>query len=1253
MATLFRVESKDINDLSALQLTKLLKLLLYLEARSSGIAARAVDVALNITVADGGEDGRIEWSGSPESTEYLPCRLVQFQNKATNMGPADCANEIINKKKGTVKPMVDAVLSKDGAYILFTTQELTEDQKIERIAAMRRELERLGKVYANKAMLDIYYAAKIEGWVNKYIAAIVAVLNWVGRPLDRGLKTWIDWSQYEEYLRFSFVADEERQSIIRNLKALLTEQRKCARIIGLSGLGKTRLAFEVFRDIDALDDLSERVVYIDAGPNRSINGLICDWVQYGIEGIIVVDNCDISLHETLVKEVKRTNSKLSLLTLDYNFERGSTQTEMVRLKQLSDNHIKQILDPVYSSKIQDIDRVVAFAQGFPQMAVLLADARLDSEPDMGRLNDDDLARKMIWGGREPIAIDENILQACSLFDRFGLDDEVAIEYKFIAQNIVELDLDKFYECVKRFEQRGIIDRRGRFAMVVPKPLAIRLAAEWWQRTRPEKQQKLIESDMPGNLVESFCSQISLLDFLPEVKSLTESLCGLQGPFGQAEMILSDRGSRLFRAFVDVNPDVTSKSLSRVISTMTIEELLLVRGEIRRNIVYALEKLCFHKSCFEESANSLLLLAAAENESWSNNATGYFKQLFNTFLSGTEAPPHVRLKVIDSALESGTESIRNIAIDALTQVIDTHEMGRMVGAEYQGSGAPLREWRPTVWGEAFNYWEEALQRLCVLVEQKDKHSGKAKAAIANHIRGLMNRGRVDKLDEVIKRIVAIDGPLWPVALDSIKDCLRYEGGEMPLEGKTKLEEWIKLLTPSDLGERLKLYVTEPPYEHEKGEDGHFTDIAEINAKALAVELSSDMNIIIPYLDNLITGNQRLAYYFASNLIQSTGKWEALLSATIERTCKIARPNIAFLLGILNGIFVSDSEQWESIVRKLSATESLIPYYANIISTGAITTQQLQRLIELISHKKISPNSANALVYGRPLEHLETSTVCRFVLDLAAISDDAAWVAGDILYMYCHGNAEKWQSCKSIFKEIVLKMFINKSSIQNQHEMYLWKEITEKLLTTEDADFAVAISSNIIEGYSDKSSYSDLLYYVKPIIRIMFRQYGRQVWPVFANAIKNSDPLNKYRLSHLLNTEDTFNKMNPSVLAELPDDLLRDWCYQEPDIAPQFVAEVTDVILENDKGIQISPRAMFLIDNFGNNKEVLSALTSNLGTFGWTGSLVLYYQRELAMFELLKNHKIEEVRKWVNRQIDYLKKMIDREKRSDEEHGWGIY
>ena len=197
----FRVESTDIKALNDLQLTRLLKLLLYLEARSSGIAERSVEVALNINVRDGGEDGRIQWVGDPPSTQYLPLNLVQFQNKATTtMGPADCAKEISNKD-GSMKHMVEEVLDNDGAYILFTTQELNKDQKTARIELIRAKLEELGKGYAATAIIEIYDASKIEGWVNKYITAIVTVLNWIGKPLERGLKTWEDWSQHSEYQR--------------------------------------------------------------------------------------------------------------------------------------------------------------------------------------------------------------------------------------------------------------------------------------------------------------------------------------------------------------------------------------------------------------------------------------------------------------------------------------------------------------------------------------------------------------------------------------------------------------------------------------------------------------------------------------------------------------------------------------------------------------------------------------------------------------------------------------------------------------------------------------------------------------------------------------------------------------------------------------------------------------------------------------------------------------------------------------------
>ena len=1252
MGTLFRVESKDISGLNDLQLTKLLKLLLHLEARSSGIAERAVEVALNITVPDGGEDGRIQWSGDPPDTDYLPCQLVQFQNKATNMGPADCANEIQNRD-GSMKQMVEDVLDNGGAYILFTNQELNTRQKIPiRIAKIREKLTELGKPYADTATIDIYDAAKIEGWVNKYVSAIVTVLNWVGRPLERGLKTWNDWSQDREYQRFKFVADENRRIALESFKSLLKKQGKCARIIGLSGLGKTRLAFEIFRNLDKHDDLSERVVYI-ASANPSIVGLVSDWVQCGLEGIVVIDNCDISIHEKLRREVQRTDSKLSLLTLDYNLERAS-KTEIVLIERLPDENIKEMLEPMYGEKIPDLDRIVAFAQGFPQMAVLLVDARLDREPEMGSLTDDDLAYKMLWGGRAPIAKDEKILKGCALFDQFGLDDEASPEYEFIARQIVEVDLDDFYDCIKRFEERGLMDRRGRYAKLVPKPLAIRLAAEWWRRTRPEKQIELIQSEFPGALVESFCNQISRLDFLPEVKSLTEELCGPQGPFGQAEVILSNRGSRLFRALVEVNPLATSKALSNVMQRLNDDELFEIDGDVRRNLVWALEKLCFYEICFEEATNSLLLLASNENESWSNNATGIFKQLFRTFLSGTEAPPNLRLKVIDSALGSDKEPVRKLATEALEMAIDINGGTRTIGAEYQGSGEPLQEWRPKIWGDAFKYWEQALERLCNLVIEKDPLASLAKTSIANHIRGLMIYGRVNILDRVIKRIVDQDGPLWPAALDSIKLSLSYEGNKMPNEGKAKLKEWVSLLTPDDLADRLNILVTNPPYEHEKDDDEKFVDIAAKNAKLLADELASDLDSLVSLIDNLLVGEQRQAYWFGKKLIEAAGRWEPLLSEVISKVVNIEDSNINLLLGILNGIFNLDISEWNNIVEIFYNKEILNKYYANVLVTGKVTIEQLECVTELIDKNKIEPIAANTFLYGRPLDHLNYIDVTQFVKNLASISENCLWIALDILSMYCHGDNEKWNNCKSTFKEIVVKLRLDRDKKnQGQLEMHHWYDVVKKLLRDDDKVFAIDITRQILTSCTNKLSYGDMWHYIQPIVRIIFQKHAKDVWPLFSEAIRNAVPLEEYRLIQLLGSGSSFKKKKPSVLSELPDEILTEWCLQNTETAPEFVAQTTDVLLETNDKYQISPRAQFLIDNFGDNEKVLSELSANLSSFGWTGSLVPYLHKEVEALKELKDHKNINVRNWVNRRLDYLSKMIERETRRDEEHDWGIY
>jgi len=779
-----------------------------------------------------------------------------------------------------------------------------------------------------------------------------------------------------------------------------------------------------------------------------------------------------------------------------------------------------------------------------------------------------------------------------------------------------------------------------------------LASEWWDSTPIKDQKDLVLKKMPGQLQNSFCQQIKKLDFLPEVKDLTSSLCGTQSPFGQAEVILSDRGSSLFCALVEVNPYATSEALYRILQPLEHEQLESISGQVRRHLVRSLEKLCFHEKVFEHSAKCLLWLASAENESWGNNAAGEFKQLFRTFLSGTEAGPDKRLAVLDYALQSNKLAIQELAINAMDAAIDTYGGSRMVGAEYQGSGKPLEEWRPKIWQEAFDYWAGVLGRLVDVVVNKSEVSFLAKDVIGSSIRGLMQYGRVYELDKAIKRIVEADGPLWPEALDSIKSSLSYDSKKMPEEGLAKLHEWVELLTPESLDGRIKLIVSIPSWEHDKEEDGHYIDVATNNAEAFAKELAGNISVLQPYLPQLLQGEQRKAYWFGRCLVLNAHKWEPLLSESISFLETVDSSNPSFMYGLLDGVSEIEFGIWDSYISRLGDSEQLARFYPSALTTGKINVSHLKRILDLIKCGHLEISVVTAFTYGRALDEVSEGIVISFVSELRCISNQAAWMALDILSMYCHGDKEKWNSCAKTFEGILVNLSLVKENSDHQLDTYHWSEAAKKLLARGDAAFAQQLAERILESCDERIGYGDLTHYVKPVMRKLLETYGEDVWPIIAKAIKTEEPLIQYRMAQLFSHEDSFNKGGKSVLSDLDDSILFQWCRSEPDFAPVFVARSVEVVVENDGRCIISPRAQFLLDEFGDSEVVLSALSSNMGSFGWTGSVVPHYKKEVTALTPLKSHQKTTVREWADRRISYLEQRIKSESQRDEEESWGI-
>src|SRR6266545_1299545 len=520
MPRLLECSYEDIQSLPPLELTRLLRKLLYLEARISGIAASAVQASLKIDVPDGGEDGRIQWQGGVSSTSWLPARFCVFQSKATEMGLTACKSEILVEGAPRLKPRVEEVLDAGGVYVLFYGRSCNPDQQVPRIEKMREAIREAGKPYADACTLLIYDANRIAAWASEHLSAIVQVYMAANKPLPSSMENWSSWSRFSAFARFAYVAgDGARDVALFQLRAHLSKSsRNTARLVGLSGLGKTRLALEVFRPpADGSPNLeqqslSDQLAYINAEEiaHHELLAAVQTWRRDGVHGILVVDNCDKELHNKLDTHVKHGDSKLSLLTIGHDPEASATSTEdfpYIQLGTADDNVIAAMLKQHYAPLAEaDINFIVKeVARGFPQMAVLVADARLQKR-EIHTAVEDSLLRRMLGAPPDAESPAFQVIRHCALFEHLGMTEALADEYKWVAV-FAGIDPDRFYEHVERFKVRGILSKHGNFVQVRPAPLAMRLAADWWRQCSPEKAARLIEGDIPDRLAEALCERI--------------------------------------------------------------------------------------------------------------------------------------------------------------------------------------------------------------------------------------------------------------------------------------------------------------------------------------------------------------------------------------------------------------------------------------------------------------------------------------------------------------------------------------------------------------------------------------------------------------------------------------------------------------------------------------------------------------------------------------------------------------------------
>jgi hypothetical protein len=309
------------------QLRQLLRRLLEAEARARGIPLSAIAVGGNQTAVDGGVDGSIVWDHLPDPEGWLPRRMIHLQSKAEAMGPAKLTKEM--RPKGKARPLFAELAAARGAYIVFSNDDPSKSAYDARIAAMRAALADVAG--ADSVVLDFYGADKIARWSNQHPGVALWLLDQIGRPLA-GWRGYGAWSAPDSGGQLYLLDDTARATVdgremnvgdaVTTMREVLVRPGGVVRLIGLSGMGKTRVAEALFDDrLDGGTPLpNDRAIYGDAGLDLAVSAaLMAEQIAVvGIEAVVVVDNCAQRAHGQLAEIVRRGNSRASLLTIDYD-----------------------------------------------------------------------------------------------------------------------------------------------------------------------------------------------------------------------------------------------------------------------------------------------------------------------------------------------------------------------------------------------------------------------------------------------------------------------------------------------------------------------------------------------------------------------------------------------------------------------------------------------------------------------------------------------------------------------------------------------------------------------------------------------------------------------------------------------------------------------------------------------------------------------------------------------------------------------
>ena len=1087
--------------------------------------------------------------------------------------------------------------------------------------------------------------AKIRGWFNFVHQTVNNYSNTLLMPMNDFIKSYS--TNGITYISFPKFAEIRHQ--------ILTEPYRLIQFMGLSGIGKSRMIFEIFHEIDN----SNNYYCSNASDDRLLNELSTFLRErMNEEGVIVLDDCNGDAFSKISKLRLEINTKYKIIgiyndTEDIVRERGVNQLYLNR-RDLLDSVNQYIQDQIglLGNQAENIVRQIQdISDGFPVVAIKAIQSYRENGVT-NLMNEDELWKKMC--GYQSLTVDERVaLQSLSLFEPLGYEQEFARDYQMVKynENITPFDYnhlkidDIFEKLVKSYKNKELIEINSCWLLVRPLPLAVWLVGQWFRNCGQNRFVQVLndldaiqEQAQANRMKRALCKRIQNMQDNEKAKYLFERLMAVGAPFHYEEVVCSDFGSQLFLAISTVNPVAVTNCLYDVVMPQSIDWTKNIKGDVRRNYIWCLERLSMPETTFRKAALLLAKFSLAENESWANNATGQLLQLFHVALSGTETTLRQRLDVIEELRTLGDEYIP-IVLKVIDSAFSYSHFSRNAGYEHI-DGKVYTDFEP-MGVDICEYWEGCIKILGELLQYRPDSVNQIADIIVSHVYDLSLRsGCYDYLEKLINMVVNARGNEWPEMHKQLLKLKRYNQDRLSTERKAKIDGWLKLFGAKDFLLTLdEVHATfyadnrELSFEDKMAHAvEYFTPIAK---RFRDEKLYSDSELVLRLLDSQ---TNEIAFIRAISNVLTLQQVKELFDVIIKNIAGKAQDYQSSFLNILY-FSLPESEAKRKFLQSIYDLKKYQQYIVLKTNSETSDLKVLKEVVDIINNKHISPKtSLRQYLYRVNIDSSERMfEVCSYIRKNVGNSED-------ILLDYIVANEFSSFILEGEMKTLTMELLLNYDYAKSTVDAYNVNSLVTNILESgKEVDFAISYNKKLLREIKDYDSFrvNEHLYYT------LLPKYQDSILGDILKEISNRESDFWYFGGKDLGCGDGFG-VGPLFQCNI--ETIKEVCLQESQgCLPYRLAYLAPVFDYSDKDEPSFSQFFYWLlehfDSFKEQEEILSEFSSNMGSYSWVGSIIPLLEKKINCFKKLEHHTNTIVKKWVIENILSLSEQLRKEQNSE--------